>query len=58
MEEIKMGQEVVLEGTIKGILHANCSYLLPEDIEDQGLLENVISRNQNWLKSFNHLIMH
>ncbi|WP_394136914.1 hypothetical protein [Cytobacillus oceanisediminis] len=57
MEEMKIGQEIVMDRTFKGILHADCSYLLPDEIEDQGLLESVISRNQNWLKSFNHLIM-
>ncbi|WP_404356513.1 hypothetical protein LG291_23365 [Cytobacillus firmus] len=55
---MKMDEEVVMDGIFKGILHANCSYLPPTEIEDQGKLEDVISRNQRWLKSFNHLIMH
>lgn len=58
MNEMKMGEDVVMDGIFKGILHADCSYLPPTEIEDQGKLEDVISRNQRWLKSFNHLILH
>lgn len=58
MNEMKMGEEVVMDGTLKGILHADCSYLPPAEIEDQGKLEDVISRNQKWLKSFNYLFLH
>ncbi|MCS0674638.1 hypothetical protein [Cytobacillus firmus] len=57
MNEMKMGEEVVLDSIFKGIMHSNCSYLPPNEIEDQGKLEEVISRNQRWLNSFNHLIL-
>ncbi|MGN7178158.1 hypothetical protein [Cytobacillus sp. SAFR-174] len=58
MKEIKMGQEVVMDGTFKGIMHANCSYLSAIKIEDKGLFEVIIGRNQSWFKQFNHLITH
>ncbi|CAM3888674.1 hypothetical protein GCM10009865_22190 [Aeromicrobium ponti] len=58
LEEMKVGQEVVLDGTFKGILHTDCSYLTLEEVEDQGLYEEIIRRNQRWLKQFNHTIMH
>jgi hypothetical protein len=46
MEKMKMGQEVVMDGLFKGILHADCSNLPFDQIEDQGKFEEVISRNQ------------
>lgn len=58
MKEMKMGQEVVMDGLLKGILHADCNYLPLDEVEDKGSLEDVISRNQRWLKGFNHLIVH
>jgi hypothetical protein len=57
-KEMKLGEEVVMDGIFKGILYADCSYLPPIEVEDQGKLEEVIIRNQRWLKPFNHLILH
>ncbi|WP_342026105.1 hypothetical protein AADC60_10590 [Cytobacillus pseudoceanisediminis] len=58
MKEMKMGQEVVMDGAFKGIIHANCNYLTAIEIEDKGLFEEVIGRNPRWFKQFNHLISH
>lgn len=58
MNPLKFGQEIIFDGITKGIMHAECSYIPLHEIEDKGKLEEVISRNQEWLNVFNHLIKH
>ncbi|EWG11694.1 hypothetical protein [Cytobacillus firmus] len=57
-EQLKLDEVVVLDGTLKGIIHAECNNLPQEEIEDRGSFQEVISRNQLWLKQFNHMILH
>lgn len=58
LKAMKMGQRVVFDRTFKGIMHADCSYSPLLEVEDQGFYEEIIRRNQRWLKQFNHTIMH
>lgn len=57
-EELKVGDEVVLDGTLKGIIHATCNNIPHREIEDNGRLEEVVLRNQMWLKQFNYMVLH
>ncbi|AND39055.1 hypothetical protein [Cytobacillus oceanisediminis] len=58
IEEFKVGVDVVMNGTFKGIIHADCNYLPPGEIEDRGKFEAVVMRNQKWFSQFNHVIRH
>lgn len=58
MKELKIGQEVVTDDIMKGISHSDCSYLPFYEIADQGLFEDVVLRNQDWLKFLNRFILH
>lgn len=53
-----VGVDVVMDGTFKGIIHADCNYLPPGEIEDRGKFEAVVKRNQKWFSQFNHVIRH
>jgi hypothetical protein len=57
-EEFKAGVEVVFDGILKGIIHEACNNLPQKDIGDHGRIEEVVLRNQTWLRQFNHMVLH
>lgn len=52
MKELKLGEQVIMDGLFKGILHADCNYLDEEYIEDRGIYEEVVSQNQKRFSNF------
>jgi hypothetical protein len=52
MEELKIGEWVVMNGLLKGIMHADCNYLNDQEISDGGKYEDIVSRNQRWFSEF------
>ncbi|CAH0346082.1 hypothetical protein BCI9360_02400 [Bacillus sp. CECT 9360] len=52
MKELKIGEQVIMEGIFNGILHADCNYLTEEYIEVRGRYEDVVIRNQKWFSGF------
>ncbi|MCU1804743.1 hypothetical protein NVV31_04945 [Cytobacillus firmus] len=57
-EKLKVGVAVVMDKTFKGVIHVSCNNLPQMEIEDHGNFEEVVLRNQLWLKQFNHMVLH
>lgn len=51
-KEIKLTDEVIFDGLLKGVEHSSCTNLTGERIADRGAFEEIIMRNKTWLKNF------
>lgn len=52
MEELKIGEQVVMIGLLASIMHEDCNYVPECEISDQGKYEEVVRRNQRWFSDF------
>jgi hypothetical protein len=48
-EQLKVGVRIVMDRTLKVVIHATCNNLPQMEIEDQGGFIEVVLRNQSWL---------
>ena len=52
MEELKIGERVVLSDLLACIIHEDCNYLPEDEVNDRGKYEEVVFRNQRMYGHF------